>query len=740
VRPRRIREEKRERISGMKCPSVIMNVCTHTRPGRALLSALVLAALCALVGGATAAAITTGSCTIPSVGETATVDVVLDTASNGLSGFEIDVTLADPSVAEIVSVTFPSFSFLSSVDGNVVSGFTYTLATPAGTVKLKGSDLSSQVALGATNTVLATVTIKGKANGVSSINATPTTNLGVQDRQGDPYTLTPTAGSVTVGPVSTPTPTPTATATPTPTPTATATPTPTPTATATPTPTPTATATPTPTPTATATPTPTATATPTPTPTATATPTPTPTTTATPTPTPTATATPTPTPTATATPTPTPTATTTATPAQQPFNGPHTPEVVIQAEDFDSGGQGVAYSDIEPTNIGGAYRPAEGVDIEKVGGITNVGWIRAGEYLKYSVDTTAAGTFSLTVRGANPDAASKAVRVYVNGAPAGQVVFTKTGAFETYKEFTGSAPLSLPAGRSVVTLAFEGVSRVNLDWLKLTAGPVTTTTTTTTAAPEFQTVPYGPGNNIPGRVQAENFDNSGTGPAYSDTTVVNEGGAYRNTPVDIEYMAGEGSPNVGWVRAGEWLIYTVNVQAPGQYTATFRAANPDAASKPVEIYLDGTKIGTVQIGKTGAFTTFKNFATTLTFPTAGKHQIRLAFPASRVNVNYIDFASGGTVTTTTTTGPTGGANFVSVPTTAKRGSAFKFTVTPAAGKTIKAAWWSFDAPAHLKTWNSRNVNPTFFYPWPGTYSPLVRLTYTDGTTEEVHRVNYIRST
>ena len=333
MRPRRIREEKRERISGMKCPSVIMNVCTHTRPGRALLSALVLAALCALVGGATAAAITTGSCTIPSVGETATVDVVLDTASNGLSGFEIDVTLADPSVAEIVSVTFPSFSFLSSVDGNVVSGFTYTLATPAGTVKLKGSDLSSQVALGATNTVLATVTIKGKANGVSSITATPTTNLGVQDRQGDPYTLTPTAGSVTVGPVSTPTPTPTATATPTPTPTATATPTPTPTATATPTPTPTA----------------------------------------------------------TATPTPTPTATTTATPAQQPFNGPHTPEVVIQAEDFDSGGQGVAYSDIEPTNIGGAYRPAEGVDIEKVGGITNVGWIRAGEYLKYSVDTTAAG-------------------------------------------------------------------------------------------------------------------------------------------------------------------------------------------------------------------------------------------------------------------------------------------------------------------------------------------------------------
>ncbi|NLX48514.1 MAG: carbohydrate-binding protein, partial [Methanospirillum sp.] len=201
-----------------------------------------------------------------------------------------------------------------------------------------------------------------------------------------------------------------------------------------------------------------------------------------------------------------------------------------------------------------------------------------------------------------------------------------------------------------------------------------------------------------------------------------------------------------WVRAGEWLIYTVNVQAPGQYTATFRAANPDAASKPVEIYLDGARIGTVQIGTTGAFTTFKNFATTLTFPAAGKHQIRLAFPATRLNVNYIDFASGGTVTTTTgapvvtttsATTPTGGATFTAAPNPVAKSSLIRFTLVPAPGKYVRSVWWTFDKDDHYGTWNSRNLNPAFFYPKSGKYTPLVKITYTDGSTETVERVDYV---
>jgi parallel beta-helix repeat protein len=92
-----------------------------------------------------------------------------------------------------------------------------------------------------------------------------------------------------------------------------------------------------------------------------------------------------------------------------------------------------------------------------------------------------------------------------------------------------------------------------------------------------------------------------------------------------------------------------------------------------------------------------------------------------------------TVVTATTQAPSGSADITATPTTARKGAAVKFTVTPTAGKTVKSVWWSFDATSHMNTWNSRATNPTFYYPATGTFSPLVKVTYTDGTTAEVKK-------
>jgi hypothetical protein len=128
----------------------------------------------------------------------------------------------------------------------------------------------------------------------------------------------------------------------------------------------------------------------------------------------------------------------------------------------------------------------------------------------------------------------------------------------------------------------------------------------------------------------------------------------------------------------------------------------------------------------------------------GPHTVRLAFSGDGQNLDWIEFKAGTPEvtpsTTTTTPVPSGGASFTAVPTTTPYGSAGKFTETPASGKSIASAWWSFDAPAHLNTWNSRVINPTFFYPQKGTFSPLVKLTYTDGSTETVQRTGYITAT
>lgn len=91
------------------------------------------------------------------------------------------------------------------------------------------------------------------------------------------------------------------------------------------------------------------------------------------------------------------------------------------------------------------------------------------------------------------------------------------------------------------------------------------------------------------------------------------------------------------------------------------------------------------------------------------------------------------VEVTPVTPPTTGASFTITPATPHVGDQVRFRVTPATGKTIQSTWWTFDADKHHDTWNSRERNPSFFYAVKGTFSPLVTITYTDGTTETVKR-------
>jgi len=92
------------------------------------------------------------------------------------------------------------------------------------------------------------------------------------------------------------------------------------------------------------------------------------------------------------------------TPCNSPYGGsPRAIASVVQAEDFDDGGEGCAFHDFDNPNFGNGYRPG-GVDIEGCGdsgGGFNVGWIRTGEWLKYTV-TAAQGTYDLAFRVASP--------------------------------------------------------------------------------------------------------------------------------------------------------------------------------------------------------------------------------------------------------------------------------------------------------------------------------------------------
>ncbi len=165
-----------------------MNVRRNIRPRLVLEAALVIAFLCALVSGAAAANLASGSFQIGSVGETVSIPIVLDSASGGISGYRITVSLGNPSVATITDVAFPEWVSLKSAS-----------SLPSGQVVLQGVDLSQQVPVGGTGVVLATLTVKGTATGSTGITITPDPGMGVQNRNGDLYQIAAQPGTLTVG-------------------------------------------------------------------------------------------------------------------------------------------------------------------------------------------------------------------------------------------------------------------------------------------------------------------------------------------------------------------------------------------------------------------------------------------------------------------------------------------------------------------------------------------------------------
>lgn len=150
---------------------------------------------------------------------------------------------------------------------------------------------------------------------------------------------------------------------------------------------------------------------------------------------------------------------------------------------------------------------------------------------------------------------------------------------------------------------------------------------------------------IPGKIEIENFDLGGEGIAYHDASTGNAGNQYRTTEdVDLENCS-EGGYNIGYVAAGEWLEYTVNVTTPGVYTLSARVANPGAA-KTFHAEMDGVNIsGDIPVPTTNGFQAWQTVSVTTPALTAGVKVLRIALDATDFNINYVTFSNGSGDTT-----------------------------------------------------------------------------------------------
>ncbi|MHB8338048.1 MAG: RICIN domain-containing protein [Ignavibacteriaceae bacterium] len=122
----------------------------------------------------------------------------------------------------------------------------------------------------------------------------------------------------------------------------------------------------------------------------------------------------------------------------------------IQSVNFDYGGEGVAYHDDSPSNLGGKYRNIiNAVDIQACSeGGYNVGWIDTGEWIKYTVNVATTGSYTINSRVASPNTGAE-FHLEIDGINVtGTLTVPNTGNYETWA--TISNTVNLTAGQHIV--------------------------------------------------------------------------------------------------------------------------------------------------------------------------------------------------------------------------------------------------------------------------------------------------
>jgi hypothetical protein len=323
----------------------------------------------------------------------------------------------------------------------------------------------------------------------------------------------------------------------------------------------------------------------------------------------------------------------TASTKEGPFGG--TPAAIpgtVQAANYDTGGQGVAYNVTSVNGNGTAYR-SDGVDLESCtdtgspGCGDDLGWTGTGQWFKYTVNVATAGTYTLSLRLASPNGVTDGLHIANSSGTnlSGNINVPNTGGWQAYTTVT--ATVTLPAGQQTLTLD-EDNGGFNIRYL-------------TFASPSSSEGPYGgtPAP-VPGTVQAANYDTGGQGVAYNVTSTNGTANSYRSDGIDLEACTDTGCGyDIGWTGTGQWFKYAVNVATARSYTVTLRLASPSGVTDGLHIASSsGANLsGNINVPATGGWQTWTTVTVTVTLP-AGQQTLTLDEDNGGWNIHQLAFA------------------------------------------------------------------------------------------------------
>ena len=157
---------------------------------------------------------------------------------------------------------------------------------------------------------------------------------------------------------------------------------------------------------------------------------------------------------------------------------------------------------------------------------------------------------------------------------------------------------------------------------------------------------------IPGKIEAEDFDISGRGEtdgvsnvSYNEGDDENHGDAkdYRKDTTGVDLYKKATGVVVGYNSEGDWLEYTVNVKDAGDYTF-FAAVAAAGSTSSFQMALDGQAL-TDKISVPAAaagednYDDYNKVKANVTLP-AGKHILRMTVTGAWFDVDYFTFVAG----------------------------------------------------------------------------------------------------
>ncbi|PPK84558.1 putative secreted protein (Por secretion system target) [Neolewinella xylanilytica] len=102
---------------------------------------------------------------------------------------------------------------------------------------------------------------------------------------------------------------------------------------------------------------------------------------------------------------------------------------------------------------------------------------------------------------------------------------------------------------------------------------------------------------------------------------------------------GGGGTNVGWIDAGDYLDYRLNVPSAGTYTVSYRVASTGSAGR-VSFRANGNALATTAIPNTGGWQNWETVTATVDL-SAGDQTVRLYAAGGGWNLNWFTLGAGG---------------------------------------------------------------------------------------------------